>query len=291
MLEHEETVRCERSGFEARLAQAVPALYPLLRDAACYSLLAPGKRVRPLLLLLCGGSLGVEKEKLYPWAEALEMIHCYSLIHDDLPAMDDDDYRRGRLTNHKVYGEGQAILAGDGLQSLAFQTASEALAADPGPGTARAMKLLAEAALGMVCGQSADLVFEEKKAELSDLQYIERNKTGCLLTAPLTMAGALAGVGAGEQERLERAGRALGTAFQIYDDVLDVEGSFEELGKPIGSDRENGKSTFVSAFGLEKAKEEAERLTEESVGALSFLPGEYGEALREFVRALITRRN
>jgi geranylgeranyl diphosphate synthase type II len=264
-----------------------------------YSLLAGGKRVRPLLLILTGQSLGALTADLYPFAAALEMIHTYSLIHDDLPAMDNDDYRRGRLTNHKVYGEAGAILAGDGLLNRAFEVVAEAIRhqASEGDGTrvlayAHAGAYLAKAAgpSGMVAGQSADLAAEETTATLEELRYIERHKTGCLLTAPLVMAGYLAGADAASLDHLEKAGQAMGTAFQIWDDVLDVEGSFEELGKALHQDEAGHKATFVSCFGLEKAKLEAKRLTQEALSQLTFLPNEEGSAVRQLVESLIIRK-
>ncbi len=285
-----------KAELEERLGQAVPSsVYPALYQPMQYALTGGGKRIRPLLLLLTGLSLGVEKELLFPWAIALEEIHTYSLIHDDLPAMDNDDYRRGRLTVHKAFGEAQAILAGDALLNLAFETASEAMLAlaDAGRGTAgaRALRALSKASGGMVSGQSADLYFEDHEAGLDDLRYIEHYKTGELLTAPFTVAACLAELSESELSAFEKAGFALGSAFQIYDDILDVEGSFEELGKPIHSDEESGKATFVSCFGLEKARSEAVRLTEEALLGLAGLKGPEGRAVRELVQALITRKN
>lgn len=286
-----ELIRHERANFEVCLAKSLPEkLYATVREASRYSLLAGGKRVRPLLLLMTGKALGLAVEDLYPWACALEMIHTYSLIHDDLPAMDNDDYRRGRLTNHKVYGEGQAILAGDLLLSQAFVTVSAACA-DASANKNRALRILADAAAGMVCGQSADLDYEQKEASLEVLSYIERHKTGCLLTAPFLVAGALAGASEEVMNMLELAGVSLGTAFQIYDDILDVEGSFEQLGKSLHKDENSGKATFVTCFGLEKAREEAKRLTDLSVDSLYVLEGPFAEALRDFVQALILRQN
>ncbi len=290
----------EQQAIEAALAAAV-----FEKDPACeqlwesmeYSLLAGGKRVRPLMLLLAGQSLGATREELMPFAVALEMIHTYSLIHDDLPAMDNDEYRRGRLTNHMVYGEAGAILAGDGLLNLAYETMSHALVMETDMSKLRgkilAMATLAGAAgaYGMVAGQSVDLASEGKEVSLETLQYIEKHKTGCLLTAPLVMAGNMAGIPAEKLQQLAHAGQAIGTSFQIWDDVLDVQGSFEELGKPIHSDEVNAKATFVSCFGLEKAKEEALCLTAEALECLAFLPGEEGETLRQLTEYLTTRRN
>lgn len=257
-----------------------------------YSLLAGGKRVRPILLILSGQSLGVSAKEIYPFAAALEMIHTYSLIHDDLPAMDNDDYRRGRLTNHKMFGEAGAILAGDGLLNLAYEIIAESLQEEISTRKAAAFAYLAQAAgaSGMIAGQRADLDSEGKKVTLEELQYIERHKTGCLLTAPLVMAGLLAGIDADNIQRLERAGQAMGTAFQIWDDVLDVEGNFEELGKALHRDEACRKATFVSCFGLEEAKREAARLTQTALEELDFLPNEEGAVVRHLIEDLIIRR-
>ncbi len=224
-------------------------------EAMEYSLMAGGKRVRPLLLMWTGLSLGGTEEDLLPFALALEMIHTYSLIHDDLPAMDDDDYRRGRLTNHKVYGEATAILAGDSLLNLAFETmaaamtmAAEQHASQRLENMTKAMAYMARCAgpSGMIAGQAADLASEGRQVDIEELTYIEYNKTSRLLMAALVCGALLAGAKPEVVDRLQEAGGALGKAFQIWDDVLDVEGSFEELGKKPSSDAASQKATFVS---------------------------------------------
>lgn len=270
-------------------------------EAMQYSLMAGGKRIRPVLLLWTGLSLGADEQDLLPFAQSLEMIHTYSLIHDDLPAMDNDDYRRGRLTNHKVYGEAAAILAGDGLLNLAFETMGEAMCHMAGQvdgshrlqNMAKANAFMARCAgpSGMIAGQIADLASEGRQIDIEELTYIEYNKTSQLLMAALVCGGLLAGADDAIIEKLQKAGGALGKAFQIWDDVLDVEGSLEELGKAPSSDAANEKATFVSCYGLEKAKEEAVRLTDEALENLQILPGEYGEAVRRMTADLIKRRN
>ena len=270
-------------------------------EAMQYSLMAGGKRIRPVLLLWTGLSLGAAEQDLLPFAQSLEMIHTYSLIHDDLPAMDNDDYRRGRLTNHKVYGEAAAILAGDGLLNLAFETMGEAMCHMAGQvdgshrlqNMAKANAFMARCAgpSGMIAGQIADLASEGRQIDIEELTYIEYNKTSQLLMAALVCGGLLAGADDAIIEKLQKAGGALGKAFQIWDDVLDVEGSLEELGKAPSSDAANEKATFVSCYGLEKAKEEAARLTDEALENLQILPGEYGEAVRRMTADLIKRRN
>lgn len=269
-------------------------------QAMQYSLLAGGKRIRPLMLMQTGLSLGASQADLLPFALSLEMIHTYSLIHDDLPAMDNDDYRRGRLTNHKVYGEGVAILAGDGLLNLAFETMSEAMgqlcggqASQRLENMTRAFAYMARCAgpSGMIAGQMADLASEGRQIDLDELTYIEFNKTSRLLMAALVCGALLAGADQQIIQQLEKAGGALGKAFQIWDDVLDVEGSLEELGKKPSSDAASQKATFVSCYGLEQAKEKAEVFTKEALENLAVLPGSYGEEVRKLAASLIKRRN
>lgn len=270
-------------------------------EAMQYSLMAGGKRIRPVLMLQTGLSLGADEKDLLPFAQSLEMIHTYSLIHDDLPAMDNDDYRRGRLTNHKVYGEAAAILAGDGLLNLAFETMGETMTAvmtqenssQRLQNMTRAFSFMARCAgpSGMIAGQVADLASEGRQIDIDELTYIEYNKTSQLLMAALVCGGMLAGASDVIIRHLEEAGSALGKAFQIWDDVLDVEGSLEELGKAPSSDAANEKATFVSCYGLDRAKEEAAKLTETALDHLQVLPGEYGEAVRQMTADLIKRKN
>lgn len=268
-------------------------------EAMSYSLLAGGKRIRPLLTLWTGLSLGASPDILFPFAEALEMIHTYSLIHDDLPAMDNDDYRRGRLTNHKVFGEAAAILAGDGLLTYAFEVCGQAMEESARKGQtdllarqAKAVSFLARMAgpSGMVSGQMVDLESEGREISLDELTYMEISKTSRLLQAALVMGGLLAGAGQERIEDLEEAGQQLGLAFQIQDDILDVTGDAKELGKPTGSDEKEKKSTFVSLYGLERAKEEAALDTGRALEKLAFLEGAYGGAVRDLVSSLINRR-
>ncbi|MCF0135264.1 MAG: polyprenyl synthetase family protein [Lachnospiraceae bacterium] len=274
-----------------------------LWEAMEYSLLAGGKRVRPCLLMLTGQSLGAEPEILWPFAMALEMIHTYSLIHDDLPAMDNDDYRRGRLTNHKVFGEGTAILAGDGLLTLAFEIMGEAICRSGRQGDLETLKrqALCQAYMaycagtkGMIAGQMADLASENRQIRLEELQYIEFNKTSRLLMAAMVGGALLAGKGLPETDAetaaLERAAGKIGETFQIVDDILDVESSLEELGKMPGSDDKAHKATFVSLYGLEKARETAAAMTEEALKDMEFLPGEAGEELRRLALSMVDRK-
>ena len=230
-----------------------------------------------------------------PFACALEMIHSSSLIHDDLPAMDDDDYRRGRLTNHKVFGEAAAILAGDGLLNLAYEIMADTAAKLEEPldksRAVHAMAYIAQCAgaKGMMAGQIADLESEEKQIEASELTYIEFNKTSRLLMAAIKGGALLAGANEETLSMLEEAAGKIGLAFQIQDDVLDVEGSFEKLGKPLGSDEKSQKATFVSLYGLEEAKTRVRKLSEEASELVSILPGDDGRIVQIMVDQLQKR--
>lgn len=245
-----------------------------LFDAMRYSLLAGGKRIRPVLTLefcrICGG----DWRSALPFACALEMIHTYSLIHDDLPCMDNDDYRRGRLTNHKVFGEALAVLAGDGLLTAAFETAASA-ATDPAV-TVKAIRILAEQAgeLGMVGGQVLDMDAEEQELTEQGIYDIQCRKTGALIQAACQIGVVAAG---GTQQQLDAAktyAQNLGLAFQIRDDMLDVIGDEATFGKPIGSDKAEKKTTFVDLLGLAACEREVVRLTDEAISALGLFGGE-----------------
>lgn len=229
-----------------------------LKDAMLYSLNAGGKRVRPVLLLATLNSLNGDEAIGYDIACAIEMVHTYSLIHDDLPAMDDDDYRRGKLTNHKVFGEAMAILAGDALLTYAFEVISKL----DHPQVNAEKKLLlieglskASGPEGMVGGQVADMEGEGKDLTVEQLEYIHHHKTGDLLTFSVVAAAILAGVPAVQRESLRLFAKELGLVFQIKDDILDVVGDADKLGKPVGSDTDNNKSTYPSLLTLEGAKE------------------------------------
>ena len=264
-----------------------------LLDAAGYSLRLPGKRVRPALALafceLCGG----EAEKALPFACAVEMIHTYSLIHDDLPCMDDDDYRRGQPSNHKVYGEDIALLAGDALQSMAYAAmlAPDAVAAVGAERAAAAARVLAEKSglLGMVGGQTVDLMSEGKRVGIDTLRVMDEKKTACLIEAACMMGCICAGATDEEIAAAERYAHAVGIAFQIVDDILDVTSTTDELGKPVGSDADNLKSTYVSLLGIEKCREAVDALTAEAIGALDTFGGDTA-ALADFAKALATRK-
>lgn len=256
-----------RCAVEETLRSAVPCDVPQpLADAMRYSLMAGGKRLRPVLLLAAYAVLHEDITPALPFAAAVEMVHTYSLIHDDLPAMDNDDLRRGRPTCHKVYGEGMAVLAGDGLLSLAFET----MAATGHPKAFAAMRELALCCgtRGMVAGQCADLNAETQGGDGALLEYIHRHKTADMFIAPVAMGLLLADA----DERMLADGREygekLGIAFQIIDDILDVQGDEKLLGKHVGKDAAEHKCTWPALYGLKQAKEDAQRYTEQAVESL-----------------------
>lgn len=226
----------------------------VLGESMKYSLLLGGKRIRPVLMLAVADVLGTPSKDVLPYALALEMIHTYSLIHDDLPAMDNDDFRRGKPSNHKVYGEANAILAGDGLLNTAYSLCFDQCM--KGEKYVLASKFLCEGAgiYGMIAGQSADLYFSEKDREVSEenLNYIYEHKTGKLLLAPVAIASILSGNKF--YFEFEQFGKALGLLFQITDDILDVTGDFSTLGKSVGKDKQENKLTCIRLYGLEGAK-------------------------------------
>ncbi|HYA03475.1 MAG TPA: farnesyl diphosphate synthase [Syntrophobacteria bacterium] len=259
-------------------------------DAMRYSLFAGGKRLRPILCLAAAEAVGGPPQAAMPVACALEMIHTYSLIHDDLPAMDDDDLRRGIPTNHKVFGEAMAILAGDGLLTEAF-TLLSAWGGLPAERLLQLIGVIGTAAghRGMVGGQVVDMLWQGQAADISVVRYMHGKKTAALIAAS-TQAGALAGGGSREQaECLGRFGRAVGLAFQIVDDLLDIKGDPALLGKNTGVDAARGKATYPAAVGLEQAREDAEALVREALEALTTF-GERAEPLRALARYIVARK-
>lgn len=240
-----------------------------LYEAMAYSLFAGGKRLRPVIMMMTAAMLGKNPEIVLPFACAIEMIHTYSLIHDDLPAMDNDDLRRGKPTNHKVFGEAEAILAGDALLTFAFETAAKCPTDEISPGAilaATAELARAAGADGMAGGQIVDIKSRNEDEEL--LKYLHSLKTGALIRAAGVIGGILCGADETRLRAISDFCSNLGIAFQIQDDILDVEGSEAELGKPIGSDAENDKSTYVTLFGIEKAREMAAKYTEKAILSL-----------------------
>ena len=264
-----------------------------LMDAMRYSVNGGGKRLRPMLMEEVSKKFPRKAPELTYFMAALELIHSYSLVHDDMPCIDNDEYRRGRKTTHAVYGETTALLAGDGLLNYAYETACKAFDVTTDPAlTGKALQVLSKKAgiFGMVGGQAADVETEKNGAELSKdrLLYIHENKTGALIEAAMMIGGILGGASDQEVEKLEQAGSAIGIAFQIRDDILDVEGTFEELGKPIGSDEENEKETYVTLFGMDKAKEDVAKYSDDALTIIGELGAE-NEFLVELVKSLVLR--
>lgn len=265
-----------------------------LIESMKYSLFSGGKRLRPILVLAAGEALGKNEEPLLPFACAMEMIHTYSLIHDDLPSMDDDDYRRGRLTNHKVYGEAVAVLAGDALLTLAFKLMTE-------PGTngnlrseavIKAIREISDAAglAGMVGGQVVDILSEGAAPDKETVNTIHQKKTGALIRACTAVGGLLAGGSEKETEALKSYGEKIGLAFQIIDDILDIEGEKEALGKDTGKDQEKNKMTYPAVYGLDESKQKAEDLIEESIASLEIF-GEKASFLRGIASFILKRKS
>ena len=244
-------------------------------EAMNYSILAGGKRLRPMMMEETYHIFGGTSRVIEPFMAAIEMIHTYSLVHDDLPAMDNDEYRRGKKTTHAVYGEAMGILAGDALLNYAFETATLAFEIEPGnPAVGRALRKLAvkSGIYGMVGGQVVDVESEKKPDEMitrEKLNFIYHLKTGALMEAAMSVGAILAGASEGEAAGLEEVAARVGLAFQIQDDILDVTSTLEVLGKPIGSDEKNNKATYVTFEGIEKSKEDVKKLSEEAVEALS----------------------
>ena len=267
------------------------ALNARLSDAMKYSLMAGGKRLRPVLLMAAADSVGANGDDFVTTGAAIEMIHTYSLIHDDLPAMDNDDYRRGKLTNHKVYGDGIAILAGDGLLTLAFEVMLRQKNADSTT-LLKVVKEISKAAgpNGMVGGQAIDLLSEGKSISMEELREMHMGKTGALFKAAIRSGAILGGATQKQLDALTLYAEKFGLAFQITDDILDVEGDEKNLGKPVGSDAKNQKSTYVTLTSLEEAKKLAIQMVDEAVGALDDF-GEEAEFLRELATYLISRNS
>ena len=267
-----------------------------IKSAMDYSVEAGGKRIRPMIMLetykLCNGT---NEEELYPFMAALEMIHTYSLVHDDLPAMDNDDYRRGKLTTHKKFGEDFGILAGDGLLNLAYETMLSAIHKAAKTGDAQAVLRYSAAADviankagvdGMVGGQSLDVMLTDKPMNEEQLDYIFRLKTGALIEAAF-MAGIIAGCDENVTKLLEETGYNIGFAFQIKDDILDVTSTQEVLGKPVLSDERNNKTTYVTLYGMEKAEKDTADMSVKALETLKTIG--HNEYLEDLITMLIHR--
>lgn len=278
---------------------SVPINPRTLQDSITYSLSAGGKRIRPVLCIAayeaCAKDNKAKAEDIISYASALEFIHTYSLIHDDLPAMDNDDLRRGKPTNHKVFGEGMAILAGDGLLTEAFYLLSN--------NTRRAcqfspyaiLKVIREVAMaagihGMVGGQAQDLLSEDAEPDAETLSFIHSHKTAALITVSVRSGGVLANCSDHELSRLTKYGENIGLAFQVIDDILDVEGETEVLGKPKGSDEKKKKMTYPKLYGIDKSKEKARELIHGAINSLETFD-EKAEPLRAIARYMLERKS
>ena len=267
----------------------------IVMEAMRYSVLAGGKRLRPVLIHAFYELFGGAEKADEPFMAAMEYIHTYSLIHDDLPAMDNDDYRRGRLTCHKVYGEDMAILAGDALLNYAYEVAGTA-AASGGERQCRALLMLASKAgiYGMVGGQTVDVANDGKPITADQLMMIYENKTGALIEAAMMTGAILGGADEAALRQIECIASCVGLAFQIQDDILDVTGTMEELGKPIGSDAKNAKTTYVTLYGLDAASRKVRELSDEAVRLLETLAEDCSgdpRFIRELILWLISRRS
>ena len=264
----------------------------IIMEAMEYSLMAGGKRLRPMLMKESYALFGGEGEVIEPFMAAIEMIHTYSLVHDDLPAMDNDEYRRGRKTTHVVYGENMGILTGDALLNYAFETACRAfdIAPEESGRIGQALKILAGKAgiYGMIGGQVVDVKESGHILTGEMLDFIYRLKTSALIESSMMIGAVLAGAGAEDTEKMEQIARGIGLAFQIQDDILDVTSTTEVLGKPVHSDEKNEKTTYVTWKGLEGARQEVSRMTEEAVRALRAIQPD-GGFLEELLKSLVYR--
>lgn len=286
---------------EKLLAQYLPkeeGFAGKVAEAMNYSVLAGGKRLRPMLMAETYRLFGGVSGQIEPFMAAIEMIHTYSLVHDDLPAMDNDEYRRGRKTTHIVYGEAMAILAGDGLLNYAFETALRAFDMEDADSAriARALSILAGKAgiYGMIGGQTADIEAENMGNQVTEehLLFIHAHKTAALIQAAMMIGAVLGGADEAQTALIEEAAYEIGIAFQIQDDILDVTGSLAVLGKPAGSDEKNNKATYVTLKGLEAAQAEQKAMSAHAIALLESLDREYSlknDFLLELIRSLITR--
>ena len=264
-----------------------------LLEAMNYSMTAGGKRLRPLLMQETYRLFGGNGKAVEPFMAAMEMIHTHSLVHDDLPAMDNDEYRRGKKTTHIVYGEAMAILAGDGLLNYAYETACRAFVLEPeNPHIGEAMAILAgkTGIYGMLGGQAVDVQAVGEPLSREKLDFIYRLKTGALIEGSMMIGAILAGASKEEIETIARVAADVGLAFQIQDDILDVISTNQELGKPTGSDERNHKTTYITVQGLEKAKTDVAAISERAIRTLASLP-QKNDFLEELIGALVTRRN
>jgi len=273
-------------------AQFIPSV---LYDSMVYSVRAGGKRVRPILCIAAYEACGGKAEEVVPQAAAIELIHTYSLIHDDLPAMDNDDLRRGKPTNHKVFGEGMAILAGDGLLTEAFSLLCDPRYKHAAVSDSSIVRIIYELAVasgahGMVGGQAQDLLSENAEPDAETLSFIHRHKTAAILSVSVRMGALLAGVDNARLSALNSYGENIGLAFQVVDDILDIEGDTEVIGKPRGSDEKKKKMTYPRLYGIEDSRKKAKQLIDSAHDALAIFD-EKADPLRAIAAYLYERKN
>lgn len=274
---------------------SVPFRPQRLHESVTYSLSAGGKRIRPVLCLAAYEACGGKPDDAVPYAAALELIHTYSLIHDDLPAMDDDDLRRGKPTNHVVFGDGMAVLAGDALLTEAFVLLSDMRFRPDSVCDSQILRIINEISFaagqeGMVGGQAQDLLSEDADPDADTLSFIHAHKTAALLRASVVSGGVLAGADADAMDALRQYGQNIGIAFQVVDDILDIVGETEVIGKPVGSDEAKKKMTYPKLYGLEQSKRKAEELIAAALDAISGFD-EKAEPLRAIARYLAERKS
>lgn len=291
--QYDNTRRVVEESLTSFISGAENSPQKIIFDSMKYSLEAGGKRIRPVLLLETIKMMGGDCSAGIPFACAVEYIHTYSLIHDDLPAMDDDDLRRGKPTNHKVFGEAVAILAGDGLLNSAFEIMSGEILKNNCVGSVKAMNVIASCAgvNGMIAGQIVDIESEGRSISYEDLRYLHSKKTGALIKASVMAGAYIAGANEEELKAVERYSENIGLAFQITDDILDVTGNTSELGKNTGSDIQNDKSTYVSLFGIEKARLLAQDCLKDAVESLGNFDSQRRLFMEELARFVVMRKN
>ena len=291
--QYDNTRRVVEESLTSFISGAENSPQKIIFDSMKYSLEAGGKRIRPVLLLETIKMMGGDCSAGIPFACAVEYIHTYSLIHDDLPAMDDDDLRRGKPTNHKVFGEAVAILAGDGLLNTAFEIMSGEILKNNCVGSVKAMNVIASCAgvNGMIAGQIVDIESEGRSISYEELRYLHSKKTGALIKASVMAGAYIAGANEEELKAVERYSENIGLAFQITDDILDVTGNTSELGKNTGSDIQNDKSTYVSLFGIEKARLLAQDCLKDAVESLGNFDSQRRLFMEELARFVVMRKN
>ena len=291
--QYDNTRRVVEESLTSFISGAENSPQKIIFDTMKYSLEAGGKRIRPVLLLETIKMMGGDCSAGIPFACAVEYIHTYSLIHDDLPAMDDDDLRRGKPTNHKVFGEAVAILAGDGLLNSAFEIMSGEILKNNCVGSVKAMNVIASCAgvNGMIAGQIVDIESEGRSISYEELRYLHSKKTGALIKASVMAGAYIAGANEEELKAVERYSENIGLAFQITDDILDVTGNTSELGKNTGSDIQNDKSTYVSLFGIEKARLLAQDCLKDAVESLGNFDSQRRLFMEELARFVVMRKN